>query len=60
MHQADDRESDWQRISWGPNYDRLREIKKKYDPDSIQWCHRCVGSEDWVELRDGRLCRSYN
>ncbi|KAF0326455.1 FAD binding domain protein [Colletotrichum asianum] len=58
INEADDREPDWQRTFWGPNYDRLREIKKKYDPDSIQWCHRCVGSEDWVELMDGRLCRS--
>ncbi|KAF4932116.1 FAD-linked oxidoreductase ZEB1 [Colletotrichum viniferum] len=58
IDEADDREPDWQRIFWGPNYDRLREIKKKYDPDSIQWCHRFVGSEDWVELMDGRLCRS--
>ncbi|KAK2729117.1 FAD binding domain protein, partial [Colletotrichum kahawae] len=58
INEADDREPDWQKTFWGPNYDRLRDIKKKYDPDSIQWCHRCVGSEDWVELMDGRLCRS--
>ncbi|KAJ5018350.1 FAD-linked oxidoreductase ZEB1 [Colletotrichum sp. SAR 10_99] len=58
INEADDREPDWQKTFWGPNYDRLLEIKKKYDPDSIQWCHRCVGSEDWVELMNGRLCRS--
>ncbi|KAK1839679.1 FAD-linked oxidoreductase-like protein 18 [Colletotrichum chrysophilum] len=58
INEADDREPGWQRTFWGPNYDRLREIKKKYDPDSIQWCHRFVGSEDWVELMDGRLCCS--
>ncbi|KAI8250710.1 FAD-linked oxidoreductase ZEB1 [Colletotrichum sp. SAR11_239] len=58
INEADSREPDWQTAFWGPNYERLREIKKKYDPDSIQWCHRCVGSEDWVELMDGRLCRS--
>ncbi|KAI8258043.1 FAD-linked oxidoreductase ZEB1 [Colletotrichum sp. SAR 10_77] len=46
INEADDREPDWQKTFWGRNYDRLREIKKKYDPDSIQWCHRCVGSED--------------
>ncbi|OLN87343.1 putative FAD-linked oxidoreductase-like protein 18 [Colletotrichum chlorophyti] len=58
INEADTREPNWQKTFWGPNYDRLREIKKKYDPESLQWCHRCVGSEDWIELMDGRLCRA--
>ncbi len=33
---------------WGSNYSRLREIKKKYDPDCLFFVHNGVGSEDWT------------
>nr|WP_026253878.1 FAD-dependent oxidoreductase [Legionella shakespearei] len=35
----------WQAALWGRNYDRLLEIKHKYDPESLFTCHHCVGSE---------------
>lgn len=28
---------------WGTNYDRLLEIKDKYDPDTLLNCWKCVG-----------------
>lgn len=40
-------EKNWQRAAWGVNYDRLLEIKKKYDPDGFFTGHHQVGSEMW-------------
>lgn len=50
-------EPDWQYVSFGENYPRLRAIKDIYDPEGALWCRGCVGSEDWVENDDGSLCR---
>ena len=48
----------WKRDYFGDNYDRLLEIKRKYDPESVFWANVAVGSDDVWELReDGRLCR---
>ena len=55
VNETDYFESDWQREFWGENYARLSEIKRKYDPDGLFFCHHCVGSEGWSE--DGS-CRS--
>lgn len=38
---------DWQRAFWGSHYPRLREVKKRYDPDGLFCVHHGVGSEDW-------------
>jgi len=47
-------EKDWQKVFWGPHYEKLLEIKKKWDPRGIFTCTKCVGSE-WVkEVRDSR------
>lgn len=37
---------DWKEAWWGPNYSRLVDIKKKYDPDMLLQCWKCVGFED--------------
>lgn len=55
---ADKNEPDWQRSLYGPNYEELSAIKKKYDPSTLLWCEKCVGSELWSEREDGRLCRN--
>ncbi|KAH8600163.1 hypothetical protein B0O99DRAFT_649509 [Bisporella sp. PMI_857] len=53
-------------VSWlamvllGPNYGRLHAIKKKYELEGLLWCPQCVGSEEWVQQEDGKLCRVYN
>lgn len=31
--------------SGGEHYDKLVQIKRKYDPDGLFVCHHCVGSE---------------
>ncbi|KIW01879.1 uncharacterized protein PV09_06727 [Verruconis gallopava] len=50
-------EPDWQYTFFSKNYPRLRRIKDKYDPTGVLWCLSCVGSEDWIEKENKRLCR---
>jgi hypothetical protein len=38
-------ESTWQQSFWGPNYPRLAEVKRKYDPMGLFVVHHGVGSE---------------
>jgi len=38
-------EKDWQKSFWGEHYPRLLQIKQKYDPDNLFWCHHSVGSQ---------------
>jgi FAD/FMN-containing dehydrogenase len=37
----------WQQAYWGTNYSRLRDIKRKYDPNGLFFVHHGVGSEEW-------------
>jgi FAD/FMN-containing dehydrogenase len=37
----------WQQDYFGPNYARLRDIKRRYDPAGLFIVHHGVGSEDW-------------
>ncbi|EON65973.1 hypothetical protein W97_05215 [Coniosporium apollinis CBS 100218] len=57
FNECDPFEPDWQFAFFGKNYQRLRQVKKTYDPDGLLWCRSCVGSEEWVEEADGSLCR---
>ena len=52
VNETDYFEPNWQKAFWGTNYDRLLQIKRKYDPDGLFYCHHCVGSENWSA--DGR------
>ncbi|PMB63643.1 putative FAD-linked oxidoreductase [Beauveria bassiana] len=49
--------SNWKMDFWGDNYDKLVEIKRKYDPEDLLWCHPCVGNERWERQRDGLVCK---
>ena len=42
-------EKDWQSSYWGTNYERLRAIKRQYDPDGLFFVHHGVGSEHWTD-----------
>lgn len=48
----------WQNAFYGTNYPRLRQIKDKWDSDSIFYGYTAVGSEDWTQDSDGRLCKA--
>ena len=51
-------EKDWQSSYWGTNYERLRAIKRQYDPDGLFFVHHGVGSEHWSD--DGFERRAAN
>ncbi|KAF2454169.1 FAD binding domain protein [Lineolata rhizophorae] len=57
FNEADPAEPDWQYTFFGQNYARLRTVKERYDPEGLLWCYSCVGSEEWVDREDMRLCR---
>ncbi|CRG84838.1 hypothetical protein PISL3812_02027 [Talaromyces islandicus] len=58
LNEGDWNQPNWQSFFYGINYNRLREIKDKYDPDQVFYGRTAVGSERWVEREDGRLCRA--
>ncbi|EUC62674.1 isoamyl alcohol oxidase, putative [Rhizoctonia solani AG-3 Rhs1AP] len=43
QNEGDVYEPNWETSFWGSNYDRLRELKQKFDPDSLLDCWHCVG-----------------
>lgn len=49
VSESDYFERDWQRSFWGANYDRLRAVKARYDPEGLFFVRHGVGSEDWSE-----------
>ncbi|KAK2031715.1 FAD binding domain-containing protein [Colletotrichum zoysiae] len=58
MNEADFRQPDWQNAFFGENYAKLLTIKKKYDPDSLFYVLKGVGSEAWDVAPDGKMCRA--
>jgi hypothetical protein len=42
---------DWQNAYWGENYDRLLEIKNKYDPHRLLKCWKCVGFDEEKDMK---------
>ncbi|KAH8204477.1 hypothetical protein TruAng_001393 [Truncatella angustata] len=57
-------EIDWKDESFGINYQRLLQVKRKWDSDGVFWGPRLVGSESRQvtgeprDIGDGRLCRT--
>lgn len=48
----------WKHDFYGENYDRLLEIKRKYDPTGSLFVWSGVGSDEWThDLNSGLLCR---
>ena len=47
LNECDYFQPDWQKAFWGPNYPRLLQIKRRYDPDGAFFVHHGVGSKDW-------------
>ncbi|KAI9793346.1 MAG: hypothetical protein M1816_000238 [Peltula sp. TS41687] len=58
LNEADFQVQSWKRDLYGENYERLREVKRKYDTDDLFYATTAVGSDAWVVAGDGRLCRA--
>ncbi|XDG00628.1 hypothetical protein ABKA04_000243 [Annulohypoxylon sp. FPYF3050] len=56
LNEADFQEPDFEQTFYGYHYKRLLAIKRKYDPDSVLYAKTAVGSENWEQRSDGRLC----
>ncbi|KAL9023674.1 MAG: hypothetical protein Q9196_007050, partial [Gyalolechia fulgens] len=48
LNEGDPYQPDWQQTFYGANYQKLREIKRKYDPRDLFYATTAVGSEEWV------------
>jgi hypothetical protein len=65
LNEANVVEPRWQRSFYGTQYERLLELKKKWDPKSVFYATTAVGSEEWevkdgdwgTQTQNGRLCR---
>lgn len=65
LNEAAVMEPGWQESFYGLEYERMREVKRKWDPKGLFYATTAVGSEEWevrdggrgVQTQDGRLCR---
>ncbi|KAK4226014.1 FAD-binding protein [Podospora fimiseda] len=57
LNEADVQQPNWQDAFYGSHWGRLSQIKKKYDPTAVFYSRTAVGSEQWEERLDGRLCK---
>lgn len=65
MNEGDPAEPEWQARFYGEKYERLLEVKRKWDPWGVFWASTTVGSEGWEVVtadgypmgQNGRLCR---
>ncbi|ORY64797.1 uncharacterized protein BCR38DRAFT_341988 [Pseudomassariella vexata] len=55
-NEGDFRQANFQDAFWGSNYQRLLDIKKRWDPTDLLYATKGVGSEAWTISDDGRMC----
>lgn len=58
MNEGDVNDPEFQKSFYGSNYKSHLAAKNKYDPQGIFYCPSCVGSEAFVNIPDGSLCRA--
>ncbi len=49
LSETDYFEPDWQAAFWGEHYPRLKQVKRRYDPEGLFFVHHSVGCEGWTE-----------
>lgn len=49
MNEGDWTEDNWQQTFFGSNYERLLQVKRKFDPSSLFNCWKCVGWSGYQE-----------
>lgn len=63
LNEADGFDPQWKKNWFGENYNWLKSVKDKYDPEGVFWCWRCVGNEVWEEVKGGTtygpLCKAH-
>lgn len=57
-NEADIYMKEWRHELYGPNWNRLLQIKEKYDPDGVFWSKHTPGADMWRVDADGRMCKS--
>ena len=57
MNEGNVGQQNWQREFYGGNWGRLQGVKRKWDPEGVFYAKMGVGSEEWVEDGEGRLCK---
>ncbi|KAI0835251.1 FAD-binding domain-containing protein [Hypoxylon sp. FL0890] len=58
VNEGDPYQPDWQDHFWGPEYPKLLEIRKNWDPHGVFYAISTPGTEDWEVIEYGtRLCR---
>ncbi len=58
INEGDFNNPTWKEDYFGPNYDALLRVKKRYDPSDLFYAIASVGSDAWTVQSDGRLCRA--
>ncbi|CAN8106046.1 unnamed protein product [Discula destructiva] len=58
VNEASFQEEDWKETFFGVNYDALLAIKQKWDPDSVFYSYKGVGSDSWTVAANGRMCKA--
>lgn len=58
MNEGDFRTVDWQQKWYGKNYAQLLAVKRKWDPESVFYGLKTVGSDAWTVSDSGRMCRA--
>lgn len=58
LNEAEVGNKNWKGDFFGENYNRLRQIKRTYDPNDLFYAEYSVGSDAWYRASDGRLCRT--
>lgn len=58
LNEASFQEEDWKATFFGVNYDALLAIKEKWDPESVFYAYKGIGSDSWTVAADGRMCKA--
>lgn len=58
MNEADFLQENWEELFYGENYFQLLSIKRKWDPESLFYVLKGIGSKAWTVEDDGRMCRA--
>ncbi|CAG8054833.1 unnamed protein product [Penicillium nalgiovense] len=58
QNEANFRQPNWKQTFFGSNYPRLLAVKRKWDPSSVFYALKAVGSDAWSVSESGRMCRA--